>query len=565
MLDVCGLRGIIWPIQGHPHVFQPPLETPTADIVPAEPAVVAGSTSQDETNAGVARASGLLALGNIASRALGLAREVALSNLFGATRSVDAFNIALIIPKTIHDLLIAGHVNSAIVPVLSETVTKEGQNALWRLLSVLLSMVTALMAFLVILLQVFAHQAVSLVSGGADAETQALAVELLRLTAPALLFLALFALASGALYALRSFTRPAFAGVLFNGAVVAGMIALAPALGIAAAAVGWLIGALVQLALQLPGLQLSALRPTLRWRHPAVRRIALLYMPVMVSLILDTLVRTFSYNVASGTGEGSISYMNWATTLIQFPHGLVGTAISIAVLPTLARQAALVAQEGQQPFKNTLGLGLRLVITLIVPATAGLYLLAQPIVALIFEHGAFTAQDTVVTVQAVRWYLFGLPFAALDLLLVYAFYARQDTFTPALIGFFSLLVYLGVTIALLPSLGLFSLMIADSVKHMVHSTASALLLHRRLGGMGGQHLTRTTLQTAAAASIMAVVLGLLEPPLASWIGGATWVQEIILVAVSSFLSVGVFLAAALVLRIKEINWLLRMLHQRIRR
>jgi putative peptidoglycan lipid II flippase len=538
------------------------LETDASETVtPMTPTV---EETQAETNVGVARASGVLALGNIASRVLGLAREIALSNRFGASGAVDAFNIALIIPKTLHDLLIAGHINSAIVPVLSEAAARDGQKAFWQLVSVLFSLVTALIIGLVLLLELFAPQAVALVGGGADAVTQALAVDLLRLTAPALLFLALFALASGTLYALRAFTLPAFAGAVFNGAVVVTMLLLAPSLGITAAAVGWLIGALVQFGLQLPGLQVSQLRPTLRWNQPEVRRIAMLYAPVMISLILDTLVvRTFSYNVASGTGTGSIGYMNWATTLIQFPHGLVGTAISIAILPTLARQAALIAQEGAQAFRDTLGLGLRLIIVLIVPATVGLFIIANPIVALVFEHGAFTAADTLITAQALRLYLVGLPFAALDLLLVYAFYARQDTRTPAIIGFGSLLVYLVVTILLLPTFGVFSLMVADSVKHIVHTAASAWLLHRRLGGMGEQRLARTLLQTGAAALVMGVLLALVEPLLEGIFGMVMLWQEALVVGISGLVSVGIYVGMALLLRVEELRWLLGVVRNRL--
>jgi len=219
----------------------------------------------------------------------------------------------------------------------------------------------------------------------------------------------------------------------------------------------------------------------------------------MFSLIIDALViRTFSYNLASKTGEGSIGYMNWATTLIQFPQGLVATAISIAILPTLARQSAQIVTEGERPFKDTLGLGLRLAITLILPAAVGLYVMAQPIVALLFQHGAFKAADTLITAQALRLYLIGLPFAAVDLLLIYAFYARQDTLTPALVGIFSLMVYMATAVLLFPRFGLFSLMIADSLKHVVHALTSFVLLMRRLKGMGGQHLTATLLKTGLA-------------------------------------------------------------------
>ena len=172
--------------------------------------------AQEATNAGVARATGVLALGSIASRVLGMARDVALTNLFGASRATDAFIAATLVPTTLYDLLIGGHVNGAIIPVLSDVVTKDGKKALWQLVSVLISLVTVVVTLLVLVLILFAPQVVMLVGSGYDSATQTLATELLRLTAPALIFLSLFAVLSGTLYALRSFTLPALAGARFQ-------------------------------------------------------------------------------------------------------------------------------------------------------------------------------------------------------------------------------------------------------------------------------------------------------------------------------------------------------------
>ena len=338
-----------------------------------------------------------------------------------------------------------------------------------------------------------------------------------------------------------------------------------PADGIRAAAFGWLIGAIVQMALQLPGLRDAKLHLTLNWRHPALRRIAKLYAPVMLALIVDSLIRFFSYNFASQTGESSLSYMKWATTLVQFPQGLVATAISIAILPTLARQSALIERDGERPFKDTLGLGLRLAITLMIPAVIGLFVLATPIIRLLFEHGAFTPGDTIVTTIALRLYLLGLPFAAVDLLLVYAFYGRQDTLTPALIGIVSLVVYMAVAVTLLPTYGLFALMIADSVKHLIHAALCAYILGRRMHGFGNQRLLLTIGKASLAALAMGIVAATAEPLLERLIGTNGIVHEALLVGVGGGLSVMIFLAMAALLRLEELRWLAGLLRQRVGR
>ena len=546
----------------------------------------AAQGEQERTNARLAGASGILALGNICSRVLGLAREIVVTYLFGASGAVDALQVAIIVPKAIYDLLIGGHINGAFVPVLSDVITTRGKDELWRVVSALISLVIVLVALLVLLLELFAPQIVPLVAPGADIGTQRLAVDLLRMTAPALIFMSLFAVFSGTLFALRSFTLPAFAGVVFNGGIVLVTLALAPSLalmpqaaigsfeapfqvarpsaGIIAVAVGWLVGAVAQMLLQMPGLRLRRLRLSVNWRHPALRSIGLLYLPVMLSLIIDTLViRPFSYNLASQTIEGGIAIMNWATTLVQFPQGLVATAISIAILPTLARQSAEMSKAARQAFNDTLALGLRLATTLILPAATGLFVLAVPIIGLLFENGAFVAADTEITARALRLYLIGLPFAALDLLLVYAFYAQKDTLTPALVGIVSLVCYLGAALLLFEQFGLFSLMIADSVKHFAHASISAVLLRRRLGGFGRQRLARTGVKAALASMIMAGFALLTLPALSQWIGASSILRELALVGVCALLYGGVFLLAARLLKIQELSWLLKLLRERL--
>ncbi|MCY4072862.1 MAG: murein biosynthesis integral membrane protein MurJ [Chloroflexi bacterium] len=553
------------------------------DLPPSSERQVA---EQERTNANVAGASGILALGNIFSRVLGLARETMLTFLFGASGAVDAFQVAIIVPRAIYDLLIGGHINGAIVPVLSEIIVTRGKDELWRVVSILMSLVCAALALLVLLIEIFAPQIVMAVASGADAGTVGLATDMLRMTAPALICMSLFAVFSGTLFALRSFTLPAFAGVVFNACTVLVTLALVPSMalqpslggfaslnpfvlarpasGIMVVALGWLIGAIAQVALQLPGLQLRRLRLSIRWRHPALRSIATLYAPVMFSLVMDTLIiRPFSYNIANQTGAGGIAYMVWATTLIQFPQGLVATAISIAILPTLARQSSEMTEDGHRAFQDTLGLGLRLTMTLILPAATGLFVLAIPIIALLFEHGAFGAADTQVTAQALRLYLIGLPFAAVDLLLVYAFYARKDTLTPALVGVVSLVCYMGAALLLFDSFGLFSLMIADSLKHFVHASISGFLLWRRLDGFGSQRMAITVFKTAVASVIMAVAALATLPYLSAAFSAASIVHEALLVTVGALLYGGIFLSTARVLRLDELAWLWNLLRRRV--
>jgi putative peptidoglycan lipid II flippase len=538
--------------------------------MPAEPALVEGAMpttgpepplpgTQETTR--IARAAGVLALGNVTSRVLGLARETVKSHFFGASGAVDAYVTAAMVPTMLYDLLIGGMVNGALVPVFS-SLAAEDRDELWRLVSALLSLIAVVLAAFVAAVELAAPFIARALLAEATPGVITLAARLLRITIPAVMLLSLSGVLSGLLYALKRFAFPAFTAAVFNATIVALTLIFHQRLGIAAMAFGLLVGAGMQVALQLPGLRDTGVRIGLKLWHPGLRRVAALYAPSLVPLVADVLIsRPISIALAVQTGEGGISYLNYATYLVQLPQGLVATAISLAVLPTLSAQAG--ADGAESAFRRTLARGLRLVLVLIVPAAVGMFILAQPTVALIYGHGSFRPADTVMTTWALRFYLLGLPFAAIDLLLVFSFYARQDTLTPALIGVGTILVYLLLAAGLLPTLGLFSLMIADSVKHMLHTLLSALILSRRVPGLGREGILRALVRVIAAAGVMgAVAYGALKG-VDMLFGGAGGLAEVLAVAVPGLAGAGVYLGLVTLLGVDEIRLLWDTVRQRL--
>lgn len=533
-------------------------------------------TETPSANSGVVRASALLALGNVISRALGLAREIVLSNIFGASRALEAFNNAVVVSRSVFDLLIAGHISSALVPVLSEIEAGQGREAFNRVLRALAGLVlVAVGAFALLLLPLSDTIAQSI--GGTDWRTIGLTSELLRLTSPAVILLCLFGVYSGALYALGQFRYPALAASVFNGTMViltliSGQIFTGDTV-VRAVSVAWIIAAAAQLALQLWGLRGSKLWPTLALNDPVVRpalgKIGRLYVPVIGVTIFDILTTRFLTYALAATAviaHGN-TYLNWATTLVQFPQGLVATAISAAVLPTLSRLS--VKAEGQaesgnlQGFMDTLGYGLRLTTLLILPAAVGLAVLAEPVIRLIFENGQFTGADTSITAMALRFYLIGLPFAAWDLLLVYGFYAKQDTVTPASIGVLSLIVYAAAALILTNFFGLYALMMADSIKHITHALVSAVFIWRRVGGLNGQRLFETLWKSLAGCAVMVVVALLLLPPAPTrWTGHGNIVNELFTVLGLGAACVVAYFGTTYALRVDDLRGLLGALLRR---
>jgi len=502
---------------------------------------------------GVAQAAGIIALGNVASRVLGLLRDTVKANLFGAAGPLSAYEVAAIVPTMIYDLLVGGMSNAALVPILSGYTAPERRAELWHLLSCLFSLVVIILSAFVVLAEVLAPQVVWLLGGGLTPDLQVLSARLLRICVPAVVFLNLAGVLAGTLYALERFTFPALTPAIFNAAVVVTALLLSKQWGVSSLAVGLLIGSILQVVLQGFGLRDARFRFTLNLSHPALHRIMRLYVPILLGLVVDQFAVALSYNLASRTGDQSINWMKYSVTLIQFPLGLVATAVSIAILPTLSHQATS-GQPG--PFRATLAQGLRLVLALTIPATVGLWVLAIPIVALVFEHGDFTPADTLATVAALRCHLVGLIFAAVDQPLIFAFYARKDTWTPALVGVTTVIVY--VILALVPTLfmplTLNSLILANSLKWAAHALIMFVLLQRSMGGLRGHGVRRLALKAAIASVVMGGAVQLTVTGMTR-ILPAGLVGEVLLVGGGGLVGAAIYGVLAALLQMEEVGLL----------
>lgn len=526
-------------------------------------------------NQGVVKAAAMLAVGNVASRVLGLVREIVKSNLFGTSPLLAAYTVAALVPMTLFNLITGGEmVSSSLVPVFSDYARKERHTELWDVVSTFLSLAIIILLAIVGIVELLTPQ-VAWLAGARNFDDPTLmpvTIDMMRLAAPAVLFLSAASVITGVLYALKRFTLPAFTGAVFNGTIV--IVALLRPEHIDSLVWGLLLGSLLQIVLQLPALRDGRFRFQLNWHHPAVRRIIILYAPIVAGLVVNQIAIWISYNLAITTGDNAVTYMTYATTLYQFPLGLVVTALSMATLPTLSQMAttyreAKVAKLADAPdklhdYKSTLSGGIRLALTLILPATAGLFALAAPIIGLLLEHGQFTPQDTAVTAQVLRYYLFGLPFAAIDQMLVFASYARKDTWRPALAGVVSIAIYTVTAVLLLNPLGLLSLMVADATKHVIHTLIMLWLLQRHLNGLPGYKIG-TTLGKSLLAAIATGLAAYAAASMAALLPLAGFLQKLAIVGAGSLAGGALFIGMALLLDMQEAKSLGKMVINRLRR
>ncbi len=481
-----------------------PIVAPTSAGAPAEP--------------GVARHVGKVSAATFLSRVLGLLRDQVFAALFGAGTAADAFNMAFRVPNLVRDLFAEGAMSASFVPTFTEWRQKHGDDAAWALGRQLMSTLLAVLLALCALGWLLSPTIVGLMAGGFAAVPGKLdlTVLLTRIMLPFLPAMALSAAAMGMLNARGVFFLPAFAPALLNvGMIVFGLAAipLCRAHGwpvITGMATGVVLGGALQFATQLPALARLGFRFRLEWPtwHPGVRRVALLMLPATVGLAATQLNVFVSQAIAASFREGSVSWLQYAFRLMQLPIGLFGVAVATVSLPAMSRAAV----SGDAPrLRATLSESVRLVFLLTVPSALFLAVFARPIIALLFQHGAFRAADTSATGDALLMYCIGLPAFAAVGIFTRAYYALGDTRTPVRSTF----VAVGTNLALnllfvgpLARLGLEhrGLALATSATAILNLTQLALRLRGRLGGVDGGRMFRSLTRIALASAIPAALL-----------------------------------------------------------
>ncbi|MFI0348616.1 MAG: murein biosynthesis integral membrane protein MurJ [Chthoniobacterales bacterium] len=390
------------------------------------------------------RAAGVVALAVMLSRLLGLCRELVFAGLFGAGRGMDAFITAFRAPNLLRDLFAEGALSTAFVTVFSQKIATEGDGAAWKLASKMVTLTTVFMSLVSILGVIFAPELICILAPGFAPEKAELTIQLTRVMYPFILMVSLAALVMGVLNAKNIFTAPALASSFFNlGSILGGVVFgwwLDPHFGQRALfglALGTLLGGLLQLAVQLPSLYKAGFRYLLdfRWSDPGVRQVLLLMLPAVIAASAVQVNVMINSIFASYLGDGAVSWLSYAFRLMQLPLGVFGVAVATVTLPVVSRIAALGDMD---QFRATLARAMRLAIFLTMPAAIGLIVLAQPIIAIIYQRGKFYSIDTLRTAEALQFYAIGLVAYSCIKVLSPAFYAINRRWTPMMVSFFSI-------------------------------------------------------------------------------------------------------------------------------
>ena len=483
------------------------------------------------------------------SRVLGLVRDVVIANFMGTGAGADVFFFANKIPNFLRRLFAEGAFAQAFVPVLSEYQAADEKNGTDETRK-LIAQVSGTLGVVISLVTLFGMIASPVIvalfgfgwfldwwQGGEQSAKFELAATLLKITFPYLWFISLTALAGAILNTLGKFAAAAFTPVLLNACIIASAIFLSPYFDLPAYALAWgvFFGGLVQFLFQLPFLYRAGVlvKPKWDWQASGVAKIRKLIIPALfgvsvtqINLLLDTLIASFLVT-------GSISWLYYADRLLEFPLGLFGIGIATVILPSLS---GLHVRENKAEFSSTIDWGLRVVCFMGMPALAGLMVLAQPIIMLLFMRGEFSQTDVLQVSYALFAYLSGLVSFMFIKVLAPGFYSRQDTKTPVKIGIIAMVANMAFNLMLAPIYGYVGLAMATTLS----ATLNAFLLYRGLKKDGVFAISRKTLwfftKLLAASAMMAVAIMYIQPSQSEWFAMAFTQQ---LAHVSGLISGGV--------------------------
>ena len=422
----------------------------------------------------------IVAAGFLVSKVTGILDDLILAKIIGPGPQLDAYYAAFGLPDLLFTLIAGGALASAFIPVFSSYLAREDRTAAWRLTSAVIN--TAFVVALIgsIALAIAAPWIVAqTVGNGFKSEYQQLSANLMRVILISTVLFSISGIVMSALQANQHFFLPALAPIMYNFGILGGVIFLAPMIGVWGPTIGVVIGALLHLLIQVPGLLKFKAKWTawLGWHDAGLHRVIRLLLPRMIGLGVVQVSAIVAISLASTLAAGSVTALNYGWRVMQLPETLIATAIATAAFPTLSEFAA----RGQlDQLRGTLIMTLRAILALTIPATLGLLFFGRLAVQILFERGEFTADSTTLVTWAVQGYALGLIGQSMLEVGARTFYAQQDTRTPLFVAIGAMSVTVIMSLSLRTPLGVGGLALANSIGVTVEVIALLIILRRRL-------------------------------------------------------------------------------------
>lgn len=499
------------------------------------------------------------------SRILGYVKDMILAGFFGASGLSDTFFAAFRIPNLLRELFAEGSMSSAFIPVLTEYRKKQGEEEARRLVRVTFTFIMVVVGLICIAGIIFAPAIVSAIAPGFRGfpEKFSMTVLLTRIMFPFLLFISLASLVMGALNTKKVFFIPALAPAMLNLSIIAIVLLFASRSSqpIAVVAIGVAVGGLVQFVFQLPAFYRNgySLGIDASFRHEGLKRMAILLIPATLALAVNQINIIVSNILASYLPEGSITYLYYSMRLIQFPVGIFGVAMGMAVLPMLSEHAV---EKRFDKLREDFSFGLRLLFFIAVPSMAGLIALREPIVNILFQRGEFDYQATIGTANALLFYAIGIWSIVGNRVITAAFYAMQDTKTPVRIAVVGVGSNIILSLLLMGPMKHLGLAFANSLASGINFFILLYFLRRKLGAVDGRRIMRSFLQIAASSAVMGVS-GWVFLHGERWQTGGDMLFKTLSLSAVVFLCIGVYAGMGLALKSEELSYVLGLLKKKV--
>jgi putative peptidoglycan lipid II flippase len=513
----------------------------------------------------LARAGIIVSAAFLISRILGYVRLVVIGNTFGASAELDAFFAAFRIPDLIFQLVAAGALSSALVPIVSGLFTTSESARAWRVVSTVTNLMLIGLAALSVGFFILAPVIVPIITPGFHGVQLEKTIELTRIMLVSPIFLALGAVATSVLNAGSRFSAAAIAPIVYNLAIIGAAVILAPTMGIDALALGVVAGSLGHLLVQLPPLSRMGFRyaPRVDGADPQARKALALMAPRAIGLGASQITFIVVTSLATTLAVGAVSSFNFAFALLQIPLAVIGVPLGIVLLPTLSRDAA-VGREAS--FADLLTRALRLLIYVMVPIAVLGSVVRLPVVEILFGNGLIRPADLDLIAVTLMAFLIGLTAHALIAVLARAFYARQDTVTPVAAAVGAVAINCTLAVLLVEPYGLPGMALAIAIAAWLEALALLIILHRRLPHFALRGLGRVGLEAvvggAIAGAVGAGVLGAIEGLVDPDPGRVILIVE---VTVGSLAFAAVYAVLSIALRIPELPSIVGVMADLLRR
>jgi len=511
----------------------------------------------------IARSTAFFSIATAASRVAGLAREVVAAGYYGISGPMSAFTIAFQVPNLIRALFADAALQPAFVPVFTELLGKKAYKEAFRLASTMLLLVTMALGAVTALFVLLAPVIMPVFAPGFEGEILDLTVALSQVLFPILILLGVSGIVVGILNSYDRFGAFAISPLFWNLSIIVVLVVLEPMFEgrdrIYAYAIGILVGTLIQLLIPAWDLRNTPYRFSFSfdWRHPGVRRVLLLMLPVTISLGLinfNLVINSFFGSLVSDQAPAAIDK---AFRIYQLPQGIFSVAIATVLFPTLAR----FASAGEiDDLRATMANGMRQILFVLVPAAAAILVLSEPMIRLVYQRGAFDAHETEVVATALFWFAFSLPTNGLFLLLTRTFFSLQRPWVPTGIAAANLVVTAGTALALY-HLGVGGIVASTAIATAASVVAQGVILRRILHGLELGRLFSAAIRISVAAAGLAaigwIVWDVLDEMLGRGLGG-----QVVSLGVGLAAGLAVYLAVAKLLRVAELEQMSRLLLRR---